>query len=468
MAVAAAYLVPHPPLIFPEVGRGKQLEIRETTDAYLAVSEEVAALRPDTVVVVSPHAVMYADYFHISPGRSAAGDMKQFGASGLRIGADYDEEFAERLASLSDDRGFPAGVLGEKDGRLDHGTSIPVRFLKTAFEKAGIWGVRFVRAGVSGLSVEDHYRFGLLIRETAAVLDRKTVFIASGDLSHKLSDSGPYGYAPEGPAFDKLVMKTVRTADFLPILELGSDFCEKAGECGHRPLVVMAGALDGDAVVSKLFSYEGPFGVGYGVGSFLVTGRSEERCFLDRYLENERARAEARRRRESPQVSLARRTVECYVRTGRLYEAPEPLPPELRESRAGVFVSIKKQGALRGCIGTIAPAAENVGEEIRGNAVSAAARDPRFDAITPEELPYLSYSVDVLQPAEEIRGESALDPKRYGVIVTLGGKRGLLLPDLEGVDTADEQLRIAMQKADIAERDRGRVKLERFEAVRYT
>jgi AmmeMemoRadiSam system protein A len=475
--ILAAYLVPHPPLIFPEVGRGKQFEIQSTIDSYRSVSKEIAAMNPDTVVIVSPHAAMYADYFHISPGRSATGDMRQFGVSAreLSVSAEYDARFAETLALVCRERDFPAGPQGERDKHLDHGTMIPVRFILEAAEST----IRFVRAGVSGLSAEDHYRFGMLIRETSERLDLRTVVVASGDLSHKLKDEGPYGYSPEGPQFDQMILQVVNGADFLKLLELGPDFCEKAGECGHRPLAVMAGALDGAAVKATLCSYEGPFGVGYGVGSFLVseahegetgkTGKTErkERRFLEQYLERERARAEERRSGESPHVRLARNTVENFVRTRRMYESPEPLPPKLAEGRAGVFVSIKKHGALRGCIGTISPVTENIGEEIRHNAVSAATQDSRFDPITPDELPYLAITVDVLMPSESAASAEMLDPKRYGVMVSLGGKRGLLLPDLEGIDDAETQIRIAMQKAGIPERDRPRVKLERFEVVRY-
>jgi AmmeMemoRadiSam system protein A len=351
--------------------------------------------------------------------------------------------------------------------RKDAGVQTGTNAEKNAGVPADDGQIRVVRIGVSGLSVEDHYRLGMRIRDVAAQLGRRTVFLASGDLSHKLLDHGPYGYAPEGPAFDKAITETIESGDFLRVMEMDASFCERAGECGHRPIVVMAGALDGMAVETKLLSYEGPFGVGYGIGSFLVSGTSEERKFLGRYLAREQARLEERRRAESPQVSLARNTVETYVNKRRMFEPPEPLPEALTDQCAGVFVSIKKHGNLRGCIGTIAPTKENIGLEIRHNAISAAAHDPRFDAIEPGELPYLTYSVDVLQPAEKIASAAELDPEKYGVIVSLGGKRGLLLPDLDGIDDAEEQIEIAMQKAGISKRDREKIQLERFEVVRY-
>jgi len=465
MSVISGWLVPHPPLIFPEVGRGRQNGIADTVAAYRAMAEEIAADAPDSIVIVSPHSHMYADYIHISPGPGAEGDMKSFGVSGVKIKAEYDTEFVEALTLECAAEGLVAGTMGEREKALDHATSIPVRFINEAFSAP--LAPRYIRVGISGMPLAEHYRLGLMLAKVSERLGRKTVVVASGDLSHKLTNDGPYGYAPEGPEYDKMVREICENADFLKLLETEGSFCEKAGECAHRPLVVMAGSLDRKAVDARLFSYEGPFGVGYAVALFKVTGPDEGRDFLDRYLRGAEESAEERKAEESPHVKLARETVETYVKTGRMYKSPEPLPEELSSGRAGVFVSIKKHGELRGCIGTISPVTECVGEEIRSNAVSASTRDPRFSAVSEEELPFLEYSVDVLAAAERVDNADELDPSRYGVIVSLGGKRGLLLPDLEGIDDAETQISIAMRKAGIAERDRGRVCLERFEVIRY-
>ena len=153
------------------------------------------------------------------------------------------------------------------------------------------------------------------------------------------------------------------------------------------------------------------------------------------------------------------------VRTGQVISCPEGLPKEMLETRAGAFVSIHEHGKLRGCIGTISPVTGCVAQEIIDNAVSAATRDPRFDPIEEEELGWLSISVDVLGEAEEIGSMDELDVKRYGVIVSKGFRRGLLLPDLDGVDTPEEQVAIARKKAGIGAGET--VKLERFEVVRH-
>jgi len=171
-----------------------------------------------------------------------------------------------------------------------------------------------------------------------------------------------------------------------------------------------------------------------------------------------------------PLIRLAQETVESYIKqnkTPKLKEllASGELTPEMEE-RAGVFVSIKKFGELRGCIGTFGPTKETVAEEIISNAISSATRDPRFPPVNADELPHLSYSVDVLTKPEQVKDQSQLDPKKYGIIVERGGRRGLLLPDLEGVNTVDDQINICRHKAGIHPYDP--VKLYRFEVRRFS
>ena len=175
----------------------------------------------------------------------------------------------------------------------------------------------------------------------------------------------------------------------------------------------------------------------------------------------------------SAYVKLARATIERFVRTGKTprfsEDIPEvlknELPPEAVSSRAGAFVSVHKNGMLRGCIGTIAPVQDCIAEEIISNAVSAVSRDPRFDKVREDELDLLEINVDILGEPEDIDGPDKLDIKRYGVIVTCGYKRGLLLPDLEGVDTVEDQIDIARRKGGISPEDN--YSLQRFEVVRY-
>lgn len=460
MAMLAAFAVPHPPIILPEIGRGEERKIIRTGEAYREAMRRAAQYRPDTVILVSPHATMYADYFHISPGEGAKGTFAHFGAPQVRIETRYDSEFAKKLAEDCAEKGIPAGPLGERDRTLDHGTMIPLYFLGAFLPE-----VKIVRIGLSGLSAAAHYRLGQSVARTAEALGRRAVFIASGDLSHKLSADGPYGFAPEGPVFDERVCGALQKGDFLSLLELDPELSEAAAECGLRSLWMMAGALDRQAVKSELLSYEGPFGVGYAVASFAPQGEDEARAIGDIYEARDMEKRAAIKAAEDAHVRLARHSVETYVTTGKRAKLADGVPVELLETRAGAFVSLKKDGRLRGCIGTIEPVRENLAEEILHNAVSAACEDPRFDPVEAEELPSLVYSVDVLGAPEPVSSEAELDPKRYGVIVVCGMKKGLLLPDLAGVERVAEQVKIAKQKAGIGENES--VELFRFEVVRH-
>ncbi len=459
MPILAAYMVPHPPMIVPSVGRGSEETIRPTIDAYARVAREIAALAPDTVIVSSPHALMYADYFHISPGTSAKGSFARFRAGEVRFREEYDAELVKAAERLAKERDFPAGTLGAREPELDHGTMVPLWFLRQYYTD-----YKLVRVGLSGLPLTDHYRMGQLLARAVEETGRRAVFIASGDLSHKLKDDGPYGFAPEGPEYDRRVMDVCARAAFGELLDFDEDFCDRAAECGHRSFVMMAGALDGLSVKAEALSHQDVTGVGYGICVFTPGAADDSRRFLEARTEKLRAGL-AERRSGDPCVDLAWRSLESWVLDRRVLELPKGLPAELTDRRAGAFVSLHRNGRLRGCIGTIAPAEDSLAEEIIRNAVSAAARDPRFDPVRPGELAELEVSVDVLGEPEDIASEKELDVKRYGVIVRRGARRGLLLPDLEGVDTVEQQVSIARQKAGIAPGEP--VSLQRFEVVRH-
>ena len=461
MSMLGAIITPHPPVLLPEVGGGREREIAATDRAMRTAAETVAAWQPDVIIVSSPHTILYRDYFHIAPGDGAVGDMSRFGAPEVRIQASYDTLLREEIIRRAEAEGLHAGTLGQRDSELDHGVLIPLYYLRKA-------GVRcpIVRMGLSGFSPLDHYRLGKCVQDAVNTLGRRAVFLASGDLSHKLKADGPYGCAPEGPQFDDAVTHTMASGDFLEFLTIDPALCERAAECGLRSFQVMAGALDGLAVEPQLLSHEGTFGVGYAIALFPVTGRDDSRCYEKDYLLAKNDRLATRKANEDPWVKLARRSLETYVKTGqRLTSLPEDLPTEMTTQQAGAFVSLHKNGQLRGCIGTIAPTCENLAWEIVQNAVSACSRDPRFSPVRPDELDELEYSVDVLGAPEPVDSPAALDPKTYGVIVSCGGRRGLLLPDLDGVDSVEAQLSIALQKGGIRENET--YKIERFKVVRH-
>ena len=450
MSILAATVVPHPPIILPEVGHGEEKKIQSTIDAYREVARRVAALNPETLVITSPHSILYADYFHISPGKSASGTFANFRAPQVKISVDYDTEFVSELSDLAASSAIYAGTLGERNVELDHGTLIPLRFM----EQAGIDfnETKIVRIGLSGLSAADHYKLGQLIAKTAEKLNRRVVYIASGDLSHKLKSDGPYGFVEEGPLFDKEVMKYISDGDFLSMLRMNNNFCRKAAECGLRSFWIMAGALDRKIVKCEQLSYEGTFGVGYGVAWIDINGDDTHRNIGEQLVDaNHKALAEVKSK-EDEFVKLARLSLETFVKThSKLDKLPDNLSSELTNKRAGAFVSLHKDGELRGCIGTFLPTTNSIAEEIVQNAISACSRDPRFSPVTVSELDDIVYNVDVLSEPERIFDAKQLDVKRYGVIVEKDGN--------------DKQLAIAKQKGNIAPNEK--VNLWRFEVVRH-
>lgn len=460
MSIIAGFMVPHPPMIVPAVGRGSEAQVEETTKAYERVADEIAALAPETIIITSPHSVMYADYFHISPGKGAGGSFAGFGASQVSFDEEYDDELVSAICRLAVEEDFPAGTLGERDKKLDHGTMVPLWFIRNKYKEG-----RIVRIGLSGLPLIDHYRLGQIIDKAVEETGRKAVFVASGDLSHKLQEYGPYGYALEGPVYDERIMEVMGSGSFGEVLDFDSKLCDRAAECGHRSFVIMTGAFDGKAVKAERLSHQDVTGVGYGICTFYPDGPDESRHFLDRKLARIEAEIEEKRSMSDAYVKLARSAVEAFVSKREIIPVPKDLPQEMMDARAGAFVSIHEHGELRGCIGTIAPTRSSVAEEIIGNAISASTRDPRFPAIKPDELPWLEISVDVLGDPEDIDSMDQLDVKRYGVIVTSGRKRGLLLPDLDGVDTPQQQVEIAKKKAGINRFEK--CSLQRFEVIRH-
>lgn len=451
MGLLAAYAVPHPPLIVPAVGAGQEKAIADTTAAYEEIAQRVAAHDPDAVVIVSPHAPLYRDGFFISDTAEETGSLAAFGQPRETLTIRNDPAFAKAVANRLARRSIPVAGAPAGCEDIDHASYVPLHFLSQTIDLAE---VPVVRMGLSGLSSSDHHFLGQSITRAAEQLDMRCVLIASGDLSHKLKEDGPYGFNEAGPRFDLSIRDIFARGTLQELFALDPNMCEDAAECGLRSFEIMTGALEGLPFSPELLSYEGPFGVGYCVAAFEVEAgpSSTEEAVADSDID--------------PLVALARLSVESIVSTGQVLPLPSDLPSSLTNRRAGAFVSLHEFGDLRGCIGTIAPTRSCLAEEIIMNGVAAATEDPRFAPVRPDELDHLSYSVDVLSEPEPVDSLEQLDPARFGIIVTSGIKRGLLLPDLEGVDTVFDQIAIAKRKAGI--RPDEDAKIERFEVVRHT
>ncbi len=458
MSIIKSYMVPHPPLIIPEVGKGEEEQIKKTTNSYEIVAKEIAELKPDTIIISSPHTTMYSDYFHITKGNKVQGDLSTFGASEVSFKEELDEELIDEIETLSKKYKFPAGRTTEVD--LDHGTMIPLYFIRKYYKQGKI-----VVLGLSGLPLIDNYKMGTIIKESVNNLNKKVVFIASGDLSHKLHPYGPYGFAPEGPEYDKRIMEVCSNTNFKELLNFDESFLDKAAECGHRSFTIMAGTYDGMNVEATYLSHEDVTGVGYGIIKFTPKEENKERNFLEDYFNKLEKELTIKKQKEDQYIKLARQAIEEYITNGNTIEIPSNIEKELINNKAGLFVSIHKFGSLRGCIGTINPVRKCIAEEIICNAKSASTEDPRFPKIKKEELKWLEINVDILEAPEDIESEKELNVKEYGVIVRSGFKSGVLLPDLDGIDTVEEQVSIAKKKAGIKPGEE--VTLQRFKVTRH-
>lgn len=458
------YLMPHPPIIIPDIGKGEEKKIDKTTKACNEIGVEIASLKPETIVLITPHGTMLPDAIAISDEDRITGDLRNFRCSNIKMDIPIDREFNIKLGTACHLEGIPSVLLDSNLLRrydcsyeLDHGTMVSLYFINKYYNEYNLVHITYSLLGNIEL-----YKFGMEIEKVAKELDRKIVIIASGDLSHKLKEEGPYSYSPYGEKFDKGFLGNLEKGDITSLFNMDSTMVEEAAQCGLNSVYILLGAMEGKEVKGELLSYEGPFGVGYGVMKFKREGNESKA--LDLLIKSKEEKLKKKLSGGDPYTKLARESLNYYFTHGSKMEDISKLPSELLNEKHGVFVSLKKFGALRGCIGTISHTTNSVGEEIIRNAIEAAFKDPRFQEVNKEELDDIDISVDVLMDAVPAR-KSELDPKEYGVIVTKGYRRGLLLPNLEGVDTVEEQLSIACSKAGIdSEED---YEIQKFTVIRY-
>lgn len=436
-------IAPHPPIMVPEVGRESIARVLTSIDAMARLTRRVIDSGAESVIVISPHAPLEPDSFVAYEGPTVYGDFTNFHAPETEFMGSVDAELLAAIKQTAAAENYRVTMLG--DDLLDHGTAVPLYFLL----RNG-WHGQVVALGYSFLSNEDHLRFGSCIAKAVEQVGRRVAFIASGDLSHRLKPQAPAGFNPSAHLFDDEVVDALRANDPQRIVEIDPRLRKLAGECGYRSMLVAIGATSELPLTCEVMNYEAPFGVGYLVAQLtnlpVVAGQTDEA--------------------QDDLPGLARHAVETFTRDG---EMPEPREPQagLLAARAPCFVSLKtRDGELRGCIGTIEPVKDTLAEEIVANAISAATSDPRFDSVREDELRDLVYSVDVLLPSEPATMDD-LDAEIYGVIVEdeSGSHRGLLLPDIPGVETVEQQVEIAKRKAGIPSGTP--VKISRFKVERY-
>lgn len=462
--IVAYVAMPHPPIIIPQVGHGEEKKIKSTYDACDSIGREIADIKPEVIIIVTPHGTMFSDAIAVSFEPSIKGSLMQFGAPEVSMSFEIDMDLTQEIMVRADKINIPivratSSTLNQygREYELDHGCIVPLYFAYNKYKS-----FKLVHITYGGLSPVQLYEFGKLIEEAVQESNKNVVFIGSGDLSHHLKDEGPYEYNPYGEKFDKKIISLLKNGDVASVFNMDPELIQKAGECGLRSYYIMLGAMDGNDIVGELLSYEGTFGVGYAVMRFKL--KKGDRDILSEIVKEKGNKYNERLTNEDVYVRLARESLTHYLVEGNYMSIPSYVSDEMIHNKRGIFVSLKKFGVLRGCIGTILPTSESIAKEIIQNAVSAGEGDPRFSNVETRELEDIVFSVDVLtMPIKSSKEE--LNPKKYGVIVRSGQNSGLLLPNLEGVETIEQQITIALNKAGILTNED--YSIEKFEVTRH-
>ena len=453
----AAYITPHPPIIIPEIGRGEEKKIAPTSKALKTISKEVRQIEPETIIIITPHAKMHRGAVTINTAPVIEGTMAQFSCPDLRFSSKNDVRIVKEIIKKCKKMGFPYAAV---DMNLDHGSFVPLYFISSEFSNFSLVHINY---GIMLSAMLEE--FGSILSDIIEEKKCKSVFIASGDLSHRLLSTGPYGFVPEGPKFDKEFVRIIEKGSLSEFADIPPLLTEKAGECGLNSFLILSGLLSCYNYSQELLSYEGPFGVGYGVARFKVKSirQPEDEDLEIVFKEKKKKFILPDSQTNDPYINLARKSIIYYLKHNKFLKPKNT--DGIQSGKAGVFVCLKKKGELRGCIGTILPTKSRISEEIIKNAVSAALNDPRFPPVDLSEMDEIVCSVDILAEPEEIKSISDLDVKRFGVIVSSGSRTGLLLPNLEGIDSVGMQVAIALQKGGISPEEPYR--MYRFEVIRH-
>jgi AMMECR1 domain-containing protein/aromatic ring-opening dioxygenase LigB subunit len=443
-------LMPHAPILATGVGSPRQhKEVRHTIDAMCKVVRHALEAQPDMILLISPHSPRRSGAFGIWRMPVLRGSLELFGAPDCRVELPLDTVFADRLSEEASHRGLHLWSINSP--ALDYGATVPLSYFAAAGWQGPTVVVGLNKTGEPGLE-----EFGEAIAAAATGLKRRVAVIASGDMSHRIGPSAPLGFNVEGNRFDESLIELLRHGGRQGIRELDPKLLTIAAEDVVDSVRVALAASSYSAERGSVLSYEGPFGVGYGVA--ILSERNPAKLAASGISRIERSPGSISHFADLP--ALARMSIEAQLEGGD-DQPPMKAAGALVESR-GVFVTLRTVSSrLRGCAGTASPTATDLVHETWHCARAAAFADSRFPALKKEDLRRVRVTISILSALEPVTSLSELDPVQYGIQVTADdGRAGLLLPALAGVDTAAEQVRLARHKGSIAEHEH--VRIERF------
>ena len=452
VGVVCAVLLPHAPILVPEVGGKRGGAAAASCQAMRAAAASVVSHRPESVVLISPHSPRQPHAFGFWADDPLEGSFAQFNAPQATVSLPLDRPLARAIAEEAQVRDLETWTIHQY--ALDHGALVPLWFLA----EAG-WAGPTVILSLNYPEVGGLATLGEAIAAAAHGLSRRVAIVASGDMSHRLTANAPCGFHPQAHQFDETFIRLLRAGSYRKIESIAPELREVAAEDAADSTLVAASAVNWQTNGHQVLNYEGPFGVGYGVAILFA----ETAAANSSGAKAEPATIENTDGAALP--DLARRSVAAAL--GHSSELPPSPTGDYLNTPRGVFVTIRQRsGKLRGCLGTITPKCANVVAETWRNARLAALADNRFAPVTTGEMAGLRFEVSVLHSIEEVSSEAELDPRRYGVIVSASdGRRGVLLPGIKTIKTTEQQLSLARKKGWIGPDEP--VTLQRFQVDHF-
>ncbi|MFP5503970.1 MAG: AmmeMemoRadiSam system protein B [Candidatus Sericytochromatia bacterium] len=437
MAVVLGGLTPHPTSLIPEIGNESLTRLGQTVQAVKALARRVAAESPDVVVIATPHGPRQDERFGLFGRDWHLGDFAAKKASNVTLDAPGDPTLAMQIARECARLGLPVDFVDREHAvPLDYGLSVPLYYLQHAGYQGAIMPVV-----TSSLGRESHRLFGKAIAQAAGRLGKRTVLLASGDLSHH--ESAPEKVAKKARRFDQLLIKLLADGSWDRIFELDAAMVEEAGECGFETILVLLGALEKSLPQAELLAYEDPTGVGYATLTIDVQDAEEQD-------------------EEFNPAGFARQVADTFLQTDHL---PPHAPAHFPKQAQGCFVCLHRGDALEACAGALTPKEGNLASCIARYTLEAlhdyAETTDGRHALTIDELNHLSLTVYMTGPLEAVEGLEGFQAGKHGLVVTRGDDYGVALPE-PGFDRPEQMLEIALERAGLTGTDD--YKLERFTA----
>jgi len=433
MAISCAVLMCHAPIVVPAVAGRRSEQCRCTTRAMSEAAARVQAHAPDVLVVISPHGRREKTRWSVCTAEALSGSFARFGAAHARVSLPG----APAAAALLKAQAADLAEQAHADLDRDHGALVPLYFT----QQAGYRGPTLIITPPARHS-HQHERVGQAIARAASAAGQRWVVLASGDMSHRLIPGAPAGYHPRAAQFDDSFRACIDRGALREACAADALLRDAAAEDVVDSVAVAAAAVDYQSAGHRTLCYEGPFGVGY-LEAVLFDASADVPPW-------------------AALLEVARAAIASQL-AGAEPPARTALADPWSKAR-GVFVTLRRRnGTLRGCVGHTTPSHRTLVDEVAACAVAASTRDARFHPVSADELPGLQIEISLLTSPVRVHEPSQLDPERYGIIVSCGSARGVLLPNIEGVSTYQEQIRIAADKGQLPLQRRDDWQIERFE-----